>query len=264
MSSVSSLSNGALFAANSAAKAQRGITESIAKLSSGKRSINGSDPSGQAVADSLNANSRSWYVAARNAEDGISAAQVAESSLMEIAGLAQRLRELGVKFENSDILSDTDISALDAEAAAIYDTIDAIIETTKFNGVDLLGFSVKSHAVAVADDGGPIYLKTSNGFTSVSDYNEAAGAEVTADIILSEVATDLGNVAAGMSAFKARQAVAYSASANLAAAASRIEDTDVALESANLTRMSILNQSAMAMVAQANKATGAFLNIINS
>ena len=51
MSSVSSLSNGALFAANSAAKAQRGITESIAKLSSGKRSINGSDPSGQAVAD---------------------------------------------------------------------------------------------------------------------------------------------------------------------------------------------------------------------
>ena len=100
MSSVSSLSNGALFAANSAAKAQRGITESIAKLSSGKRSINGSDPSGQAVADSLNANSRSWYVAARNAEDGISAAQVAESSLMEIAGLAQRLRELGVQFEH--------------------------------------------------------------------------------------------------------------------------------------------------------------------
>ena len=163
-----------------------------------------------------------------------------------------------------DALAETRKTALDAEAAAIYDAIDAIIEDTKFNGVDLLGFSVKSHAVAVADDGGAIYLKTSNGFTSVSDYNEAAGAEVTADIILSEVATDLGNVAAGMSAFKARQSVAYSASANLSAAASRIEDTDIARESANLTRMAILNQSAMAMVAQANKATGAFLNIINS
>ena len=123
--------------------------------------------------------------------------------------------------------------------------------------------SVKSHAVAVADDGGSIHLKTSNGFTSVSDYNEAAGAEVTADIVLSEVSTDLGNVAAGMAAFKARQAVAYSASSNLAAAASRIADTDFAAESANLARMSILNQSAMAMVAQANKATGAFLTIIN-
>ena len=263
MSPVSSLSNGALFAANSAAKAQRGITESIAKLSSGKRSINGSDPSGQAVADSLNANSRSWYVAARNAEDGISAAQVAESSLMEIAGLAQRLRELGVQFENSDILSDTDTSALDAEAAAIYDTIDAIIETTKFNGVDLLSHSVKSYQVAVADDGGYIQFQSSSGFTSVSDKNTVADAIADADTILSEVATNLGHTSAGMAAFKARQAVAYSASANLAAAASRIEDTDYAEESANLARLSILNQSSMSMVAQANKANAAFLTIIN-
>ena len=223
----------------------------------------GADPAGQGIADSLNANSRSWYVAARNAEDGISASQLVESSLMEIASLAQRLRELAIQADNADILSTSDMSALDAEAASIYDAVDAIVEDTKFNGVDLLGFSVKSHAVAVADDGGSIYLKTTNGITSVSDNNQAAGAEVTADIILSEVATDLGNVAAGMSAFKARQAVAYSASANLAAAASRIEDTDYAAESANLTRMSILNQSAMAMVAQANKAAGAFLTIIN-
>jgi flagellin len=263
MSSVSSLSNGALFAANSAAEAQRGITQSIAKLATGKRSINGSDPSGQAVADSLNANSRSWYVAARNAEDGISAAHVAESSLMEIAGLAQRLRELGVKFENSDILSDADTSALDAEAAAIYDTIDAIIETTKFNGVDLLSHSVKSYQVAVADDGGYIQFQARSGFTSVSDKNTVADAIADADTILSEVATNLGHTSAGMAAFKARQAVAYSASANLAAAASRIEDTDYAEESANLARLSILNQSSMSMVAQANKANAAFLTIIN-
>ena len=264
MSSLASRSTGALVASNYANKSQKELTKSIARISSGKRAMHGQDPAGQGIADSLNSSSRSWNVAARNAEDGISAAQIAESSLMEIAALAQRLREIAIQADNASILSDSDMTALDAEAAAIYDAVDAIIEDTKFNGVDLLGFSVKSHAVAVADDGGPIYLKTSNGFTSVSDYNEAAGAEVTADIILSEVATDLGNVAAGMSAFKARQAVAYSASANLAAAASRIEDTDVALESANLTRMSILNQSAMAMVAQANKATGAFLTIINS
>ncbi len=84
-----------------------------------------------------------------------------------------------------------------------------------------------------------------------------------ADTILSEVATNLGNSAAAMAAFKARQAVAFSASANLAAAASRIEDTDYAQESANLAKSSIMNQSAMAMVAQANKANAAFLTIIN-
>ena len=264
MSSLAILNSGALMASNYASKAQTELNKSIARISTGKRAMYGQDPAGQGIADSLNSKSRSWNVAARNAEDGISAAQIAESSLMDIDSLAQRLREVAIQADNASVQSDADKTALDTEAAAIYDAIDAIIETTKFNGVDLLGFSVKSHAVAVSDDGGSMHFKTSNGFTSVSDYNEAAGAEVTADIILSEVATDLGNLAAGMSAFKARQAVAYSASANLAAAASRIEDTDVARESANLTRMSILNQSAMAMVAQANKATGAFLTIINS
>ena len=44
---------------------------------------------------------------------------------------------------------------------------------------------------------------------------------------------------------------------NLEAAASRILDTDFAKETANLTKNSVLNQSAMAMVAQANQAQSA-------
>ncbi len=263
MPTVSNLSNGALIASNSAARAQRDFTKSIAKLSTGKRAMYGSDPAGQSVADSLNAKSRSWYIAARNAEDGISAAQLAESALLEISSLAQRLRELGSRANNSDIMTTTDMSALDTEAAAIYDQIDAIVSTTKFNGVDLLGFSAKIHQVTVADNGSSILYKSSDGFTAVSNNNSATGAITIADTILLEAATDLANSAAAMAAFKARQAVAYSASANLAAAASRIEDTDYAQESANLAKSSILNQSAMAMVAQANKANAAFLTIIN-
>ena len=49
-------------------------------------------------------------------------------------------------------MTTTDMSALDTEAAAIYDQIDAIVSTTKFNGVDLLGFSAKIHQVTVADN----------------------------------------------------------------------------------------------------------------
>ena len=263
MPTVSNLSDGALIASNNAAKAQRDFSKSIAKLSTGKRTMYGSDPAGQSVADSLKAKSKSWYIAARNAEDGISAAQLVESALMEISSLAQRLRELGTQANNSDIQSDSDISALDAEAAAIYDAIDGIISNTKFNGKDLLGFSVKMHQVAVSDNGSSIHFKSNDGFTSVSDNNTVTEAITLADTILSEVATNLGNSAAAMAAFKARQAVAFSASANLAAAASRIEDTDYAQESANLAKSSIMNQSAMAMVAQANKANAAFLTIIN-
>ena len=44
MPTVSNLSNGALIASNSAARAQRDFTKSIAKLSTGKRAMYGSDP----------------------------------------------------------------------------------------------------------------------------------------------------------------------------------------------------------------------------
>ena len=43
---------------------------------------------------------------------------------------------------------------------------------------------------------------------------------------------------------------------------SRIEDTDFAKETANLTKNSVLNQSAMAMVAQANQAQSAILAVL--
>ena len=84
MTSVSTVNTGALVASNYASKAQKEFNKSIARLSSGQRTMYGADPAGQGIADSLNANSRSWYVAAWNAEDGISASQLVESSLMEL------------------------------------------------------------------------------------------------------------------------------------------------------------------------------------
>ena len=121
MTSVSTVNTGALVASNYASKAQKEFNKSIARLSSGQRTMYGADPAGQGVADSLNANSRSWYVAARNAEDGLSVAQTIESAVMEIASLAQRLRELGIQADNAAIQSTSDIAALDAEAAAVAD-----------------------------------------------------------------------------------------------------------------------------------------------
>ena len=50
--------------------------------------------------------------------------------------------------------------------------------------------------------------------------------------------------------------------ANLKPQRPRIQDTDYALETANLTKAAILNQSAMAMVAQANQAQQAILTVI--
>ena len=82
MPSVSNIAVGALVAGSAASKARHGMNESIARLSTGLRSMYGGDAGGQSVANTLQARSNSWAVAARNAEDGISAAQTAESALL--------------------------------------------------------------------------------------------------------------------------------------------------------------------------------------
>ena len=150
MPSVSSIAVGALVAGSAASKARHGMNESIARLSTGMRSMYGGDAAGQSVANTLQARSMSWAVAARNAEDGISAAQTAESALLEIAALAQRLRELGIQADNAALLADdSDEAALDAEAVAVADAVDAIVAATTFNGVSLLGTSAVSLNIGV-------------------------------------------------------------------------------------------------------------------
>ena len=103
---------------------------------------------------------------------------------------------------------------------------------------------------------------SSTQIAATSGTTTAAAAIATANTLLGEVGTSLGNMAAAQSALKARQGVAYATSANLLAAASRMEETDFAKSSANLAKFAILNQSAMAMVAQANQAQSAVLAVI--
>ena len=261
MTSVSNVAIGAKLAGAAAADARHGMNEAIARLSTGKRSMYGGDAAGQAMANSIQANGMSFAVAARNAEDGLAVAQTVESALMEIAALAQRLREVAIQADNAAVQSTSDITALDAEATAIMDAMALIQSTTKFNGKALMATSDTTLAFGVTDGGGTVTLTV----TTIADQsatNAAAGAETNADAVLADVGEALGNVAAAMTVLKARQAVAYSASANMMAAASRLQDTDFAASSANLAKFSILNQSAMAMVAQANQAQSAVLAVL--
>ncbi len=261
MTSVSNVSIGAKLAGAAAADARHGMNEAIARLSTGKRSMYGGDAAGQAMANSIKAKGMSYAVAARNAEDGISVAQTIESTLMEIGQLAQRLREIGIQADNASVQSTSDITALTAETTAITKAIALIVEKTLFNGKTLISTADISLAFGVTDGGDTVTL-SSQLIEDRSGTTAAAGVETDADLILADVGEALGNTAAAMTVLKARQNVAYSASANMLAAAARLEDTDFATSSANLAKYSILNQSAMAMVAQANQAQSAVLAVL--
>ena len=89
---------------------------------------------------------------------------------------------------------------------------------TTFNGVTTKKALAVTLNIGVTDDGGTVALKTSDAIAAVT-FKTAISAEGSADTTLQDVAISLGNVAAGIAALKGRQAVAYAASANLAAAA---------------------------------------------
>jgi flagellin len=263
MPSVSNIAVGAAMAGAAATKARHQMNESIARLSTGIRSMYGGDAAGQSVANSLGSKGASFAVAARNAEDGISYLQAAESLLLEMAALTTRLRELGIQYANKALLTLTDQAALNAEAQAIGDAIDGIADNMKFNGVALVGTATAIEiGINDAADTATVGTATTIQITNTDNITGANGVDGSADSALGQIAKSLGNVAAGMVSLKGYQAVAANTAANLKAAAARIQDTDYALETANLTKAAILNQSAMAMVAQANQAQQAILTVI--
>jgi flagellin len=251
MTSVSNAAVGAFLAGNAAAKARHGMNEAIARLSTGVRSMYGGDAAGASVAHTLRADGRSALMAARNVEDGISFLQAGESALLEIAALNTRLRELAVQDLNAAFLDANQEAAITAEETAVAAAGNAI-DTATLNNTALLTAAI---AFVKDMDGGTV------SYGAAADLTLASG--ITAvDAQMGKISKALGSMAAGIAALKGHQGTLYALSANAEAAAARIQDTDFARSSANLAKFSILNQSAMAMVSQANQANAAVLAVL--
>ena len=252
MTSVSNAAVGAFLAGNAAAKARHGMNEAIARLSTGVRSMYGGDAAGASVAHTLRADGRSALMAARNVEDGISFLQAGESALLEIAALNTRLRELAVQDLNAAFLDANQEAAITAEEAAIV-AAGNNIDNSSLNGISMLTAAI---AFTTDMDGGLSTLGAAAGITLASGVSNV-------DTQMGKISKALGSMAAGIAALKGHQGTLYALSANAEAAAARIQDTDFARSSANLAKFSILNQSAMAMVSQANQANAAVLAVLN-
>jgi flagellin len=127
-----------LTAQRNANRTQNDLSTAIARLSSGLR-INSAkdDAAGLAISDRMTAQIRGTNQAARNANDGISLAQVAEGALGSVTGNLQRMRELAVQSANATN-SASDRAALQQEVAQLTTEIDRVATQTQFNGLNLL------------------------------------------------------------------------------------------------------------------------------
>ena len=130
------------------------LATTIQRLSSGLR-INSAkdDAAGLAISERFSTQIRGLDVAVRNANDGISLAQVAEGSLTEIGNNLQRIRELAVQSANASN-SSSDRAALNAEVKQLTSEIDRVAKQADFNGTKLLDGSFTSQLFQVGANAG--------------------------------------------------------------------------------------------------------------
>lgn len=242
-------------------------TRSMARLASGQR-INqaADDAAGLAISENLKAQIRGLRQANRNANDGISLVQIAEGSLNEVSNMIIRLRELGVQAA-SDTIGDTERKFLDVEYQQLKSEIQRVTESTQYNGYDLLNGTGGVIDIQVGVNNDPFKDRISFNAGAANSTLEALGivaesleTKESAQVSLSSLDNALVSVNAIRANFGAMQNRLQSTSNNLlvydenmSAANSRIRDADVAAESAEMVRNSILMQAGTSVLGQANQ-----------
>lgn len=254
----------------------RALDQSLARLSSGYRINQASDDAaGLAISENLRAQIRGLGQANRNANDGISLVQVAEGGLNEVSNMLIRLRELGVQAA-SDTIGDTERKFLDVEYQQLKSEIQRIAEVTAFNGYDLLNGTGGILDIQVGIHNDPFKDRISFNTAAASSTLQALGmfaegvaTKEGAQTSLSAVDNAMVSVNAMRANFGAMQNRLQSTVQNLAiahenfsAANSRIRDVDVAAESAEMTRNTILRQAGVSALAQANQAQNIALKLL--
>ena len=176
---------------------QASLSTSIQRLSSGLR-VNSAkdDAAGLAIAERLNTQIRGLNVASRNANDGISLAQVAEGALGKVGDSLQRIRELAVQSANATN-SATDRAALQAEVAQLSDEVNRVAKQTSFNGTKLLDGSFTAATFQIgANSGEAITIAALTNVTTDGLSNVTYGSADVPDISATGV-TSLTAIAAG-------------------------------------------------------------------
>lgn len=270
-----------LLAQNNLTQTSANLNKAISRLSSGSRIVSAQDdPARLAISEKLKSQIRGLDQSKRNAEDGISLLQVAEGGMMEVGNILIRMKELALQAAN-DTLSGDDRSFLETEFTQLKREIDRISKATKFNGNTLLSgaYSTNGLTLQVGITENSADLMTVN-ITSISTsalgsttqridtvtISQSAGRARSMLKYIEKAISDLSEarsqVGSQLSRLNSTIRNLGVTSMNLTAANSRVRDTDVAEETAELTKNQILMQAGVNVLAQANSAPQAVLSLL--
>ena len=241
-----------------------GLQRSLNRLSSGFRINNsGDDAAGLAVANGYRSEIAVLSQGMRNANDGLSTLQIKDSALNNISTLLDRLATLASQSASAGFKGER--STLDAEFTTIVGEIgrEAAVAGLTTGGL----FSV----VVGGTDGDPtvggnIAPLTADALGLTGVGIATTGAAETAVTTVAAAVKTLGGIQGSIGTLENRLefaiALAQAQVVNIKAAESRIRDANIAEESANMTRHTILNQAGIAVLAQANNSSSAVLSLL--
>ncbi|MEZ5977623.1 MAG: flagellin [Planctomycetota bacterium] len=244
----------------------------FSRLSSGLRIASAADDAaGLGISERMRSQIRSLGQAGRNAQDGISLAQTAEGALNEVSNNLIRMRELAIQASNGT-LSTEDRAVIDTEFQALDSEINRIASETKFNNINLLnttaGVGIQIGLGNTSND--QITVNTVDvssttlgiGTLDVTNATNAGTALGSLDTAINSVSTARGNLGASINRLSSSYRSIQNTREGLSAAESRIRDVDVAMETSDLTRNSILQQASVSVLSQANTQPQLALSLI--
>ncbi|MDR4985267.1 flagellin [Bacillus cereus] len=236
------------------------------RLSSGK-SINSAadDAAGLAIATRMRAKEGGLNVGARNTQDAMSALRTGDAALGSVSNILLRMRDLATQAANGTN-NDNDIKSMDKEYQALADEIDHIADQTNFNGNKFLGGAAGKDITIQLSDASSDTMKIAAidtkaittgtlkvGGTDALDKATASGEITALDTAIQKIADERATFGSQLNRLDHNLNNVTSQATNMAAAASQIEDADMAKEMSEMTKFKILNEAGISMLSQANQ-----------
>jgi len=264
----------ALTIENTLSNTNAAVSGSLEKLSSGLR-INSAqdDPAGFAIANSFKASIASMHVASQNANQANSMLQTADGAYSQINNILVQMKSLATEAASGQE-SGTNLTSLQGEFSDLSNEINSIANSTQYGNSFLINGSVSgaiTFQVGATNDSNDQIGLTFNSATAtalgvnalnISSNSGAQAAMTTLDTALTSINAFMGDVGSSQNQLQYTINNLTTSIQNYTASTSTIEDVDMAAEVSNMTKNQILQQSAMAMLAQANAQPQSILKLL--
>ena len=257
---------------NTLSNTNSAVSSSLLKLSSGLR-INTAkdDPAGYAIANSFKASIAAMQVASQNASQAQSMLQTADGAYSQINNILVQMKSLATEAASGQE-SGTNLSSLNNEFTNLRSEIDQIANSTVYGGTTLLigslniTFQVGASNITSEQFNIALTTATTSSGLGLSTLTLTGGNAATAmdflDAALTSINTYMGDVGGYQNQLQYAMSNLTTSIQNFTSSESTIEDVDMASEVSTMTKNEILQQSSMAMLAQANSQPQQILKLL--